>query len=87
MNETIREDIENWSEERLHLWVKDTVSRFEMADASQQEAYSLTVITMMFVLAKLIASSTTPSHEAGERMMMAVDMIREIRHNEKKKEA
>lgn len=68
----IKKDIENWADEKLRLWIKDVVSRHEMAGAEESEAFASTTATLMMMTALIVASSAANPRESGEVFMSLV---------------
>jgi hypothetical protein len=75
----ILRDIDKWNEERLHLWIRDSVTRYQIADQSESQAFANTLSVLMFVLAKTITLTDAPATEAGDRLANAIDMLRKIK--------
>lgn len=72
----IKDDIDKWSDDKLRDWLLDSMCRYEMMGASEQEAYQNALTNMMYGLAKCIAVTTGNSKEAGAQLTVCIDRIR-----------
>lgn len=72
----IKDDIDQWSDNQLKIWVTDSMSRYEMMGASHQEAFANTLTNLMYGLAKCIAVTDGSSKEAGAQLTVSIDRIR-----------
>jgi hypothetical protein len=71
-------DIDNWSNERLKLWAKDTVDRYDIVGINRHAALSYTIATMMSGLAYLLAAIEADPAEAGRALALAVRVTRRM---------
>lgn len=69
-------DINNWSNEKLHQWVVDTMRRYEMADLDANLAVINSTINLMMMLAKLLSHTTIPADEAGAKFAESITILR-----------
>jgi hypothetical protein len=69
-------DINNWSNEKLHQWVVDTVHRYQMADLDSHLGVINSTINLMMMLAKLLSHTTIPADEAGAKFAESITMLR-----------
>lgn len=69
-------DINNWSNEKLHQWVVDTMRRYEMADLDANLAVINSTINLMMMLAKLLSHTTIPADEAGAKFARSITILR-----------
>lgn len=69
-------DINNWSNEKLHQWVVDTMRRYEMADLDANLGVINSTINLMMMLAKLLSHTTIPADEAGAKFAESITILR-----------
>lgn len=76
---SVTEDIDKFNEHKLKLWVEDSIERYKMADLSDTQAIASTLSVLMFVLAQAVAITKAPATETADRLLRAIDGVREYR--------
>lgn len=68
INRAIKDDIERWSQQRLSLWLDDTVQRYKMADLTPPDAYAFLLTELLRVTAVSFAvlTNVAPDELGGE---------------------
>jgi hypothetical protein len=75
-------DMEDWSDKRLRQWLDDSLERYEIADVERGLAVTLATISLVIMLAKILASTNVTAEDAGDRL---AESIRQIRHERARK--
>src|SRR4029453_17065215 len=73
----VMDDIERWSQDRLALWMDDTIARYRMADLTPADAYYFLLTELLRVTAVTFAVMTdvTPE-EFGEQIAQLITRYR-----------
>ena len=79
MDQQIKHDIDVWSDQKLRQWLLDSVYRYEMMDASTNEAMCSAATNLMVVLAHVLVVIDAPPKESGEVLELCIEQCRNAR--------
>jgi hypothetical protein len=84
-DEKIARDLERWAQDRLSVWLDDTLTRYQIAELSPQRAYASVLMTLMCLTARAFAAvSIIPPDEVGEHLAKMI--LHERRQQERRKQ-
>jgi hypothetical protein len=87
VSKQIRNDISNWSEDRLKQWCADSIMRYEIADVPTRYAYSALVTILLMLAGRILAETSDVSPElAGAEFAKIIALQRRRTHERSSRE-